>query len=443
MVGLENLSLVSEAQRAAQAAQNVSNGQTALTSLSAEFNAEIEAAKAAHAASNTAPLAETSTQTTEISANAPSGSANLSDAAYRGEAGFNNRYLILAGQPAQQLEPSGQGSTPGQTGQTGPSKGPAKIIPFPNQGTPVKSPPSKSLTDMTRQRGLLRSGARGAAFMVGIQYLRQHGLETLMREDVSDLKSETGITLDVDHNPYHRAIAEEYTENLGDSKLGRLYRGMPADEAKQIVQYRLNELAAMQAEGGEKTDPASKPDVSPQTEAQPAAEPDKLSRFCKVEGTPPANDLEKKFVEDVRNEALKRMDTLSNDKRGPVLTGVLDPQTPGRVFYGMNHPKQMPPANLHPVLQKRLDALNKAKEDGTFKPSERCGEPGYHSEIYALDEALKAREARLGRPATEADLSEMLLHNRSLYRKWNGDLVPPRCDNCNVLTDGVKVISGE
>src|SRR5262249_38229819 len=54
--------------------------------------------------------------------------------------------------------------------------------------------------------------------------------------------------LDIDHNPYHQAIAQEYTENLGNSELGRLYRApMTREQALEVVQYRLTELATQPA----------------------------------------------------------------------------------------------------------------------------------------------------------------------------------------------------
>lgn len=89
----------------------------------------------------------------------------------------------------------------------------------------------------------------------------------------------------------------------------------------------------------------------------------------------------------------------------------MDPQT-GEIFYGLNHGKV--PDDLHPVLQVRL--LKYLDESQGVTP-EKAGIPGSHSEIVALDQAIKARERRvIG--------------------------VPPRCDNCRAITQGVQTVGG-
>lgn len=62
-------------------------------------------------------------------------------------------------------------------------------------------------------------------------------------------------------------------------------------------------------------------------------------------------ETERAFVEVVRLRAAHTVEFLSNQERGPVLTGVLDTRT-GRTFFGVNH--ERPPANLHPLLRKSL-----------------------------------------------------------------------------------------
>ena len=127
---------------------------------------------------------------------------------------------------------------------------------------------------------------------------------------------------------------------------------------------------------------------------------------------------------------------LSNSQRGPVLSGVMDPQT-GDIFYGLNQGKV--PSDLHPLLQQRLDNYLEATNGAT---PVRAGVPGSHSEIMALDQAIKAREARLGITATETDISDFLLHNRSLIGERRAIGIPPRCANCAAITDGINVIGG-
>jgi hypothetical protein len=83
-------------------------------------------------------------------------------------------------------------------------------------------------------------------------------------------------------------------------------------------------------------------------------------------------------------------DYLSRSQCSPVLTGVMDPQT-GEIFYGLNQGKI--PTDLHLLMQQRLDAYFEAT--GGMTPP-RAGILGSHSEISALDQAIKAREAITG-----------------------------------------------
>jgi hypothetical protein len=99
--------------------------------------------------------------------------------------------------------------------------------------------------------------------------------------------------------------------------------------------------------------------------------------------------------------------------------------------------------SLHPLLKERVSAnmlflgsINTEKAVRFLK----AAVPGTHSEIIALNNALKAKELRLGRPLTEADLNSFILHNRSLIGPHEGSLVPPPCVNCSSLTGGIKII---
>jgi RHS repeat-associated protein len=125
---------------------------------------------------------------------------------------------------------------------------------------------------------------------------------------------------------------------------------------------------------------------------------------------------------------------LSNSKRGPVLTGVMDSQT-DEIFFGINADDI--PENFHSLLKKRLDDY--LVETGGITPL-RAGEPGTHSEIYALNRALLARESRLGRLVTEKDLGKFLLHNRGLLGKHRVVGVPPPCQNCAALIKGITLV---
>jgi hypothetical protein len=138
-------------------------------------------------------------------------------------------------------------------------------------------------------------------------------------------------------------------------------------------------------------------------------------------------EVERTFVEAVRLRAAHMVEILSLEQRGPVLTGVLDTRT-GRTSFGLNQEERL--VSLHPLLKKRLDDY--LKGTGGVTP-ERAGKPGSHSEIVALNRALYAREAALGRPVQPHELSEFVLHNRSLKGPRRVEGVPPPCVNCEAI----------
>ena len=98
--------------------------------------------------------------------------------------------------------------------------------------------------------------------------------------------------------------------------------------------------------------------------------------------------------------------------------------------------------DAHPLLKERIkirqEQVDKGKASGdpAFEKVDRRA--GAHSEIVATDKALKAIEAETGRPATEADLTNIDLHNRHMPNNNPMD----RCSNCSQITDGVNVIGG-
>lgn len=93
------------------------------------------------------------------------------------------------------------------------------------------------------------------------------------------------------------------------------------------------------------------------------------------------------------------------------------------------------PSNLHPLLAARLEKYVAANA-GKLNP--KWSIPGSHSEIWALNQALQRREA-LGIGVQSLD--DFGLYNVSLWRNRLGTTVP-RCGNCNFLTDGIRVLSG-
>jgi hypothetical protein len=118
-------------------------------------------------------------------------------------------------------------------------------------------------------------------------------------------------------------------------------------------------------------------------------------------------------------------------KRSPVLSVLYDKKT-GRFFDGMN--VKIAPEGLHPILQKRLNEYNIRFSNS--KP--HFSEAGSHSEIIAVDKALKAREAS-GFKVTEADLKDFQIHNEWLKGKAN---TAPMCQNCDYLLPETESLTG-
>ncbi len=84
------------------------------------------------------------------------------------------------------------------------------------------------------------------------------------------------------------------------------------------------------------------------------------------------------------------------------------------------------------IIDQNLEAMN------FLVPS---GSTAAHSEMRALDEALKAREA-VGLPVNEGILENMYLYNIDLRasRKIQELLAKCRCPNCTFLTDGINTL---
>ena len=145
---------------------------------------------------------------------------------------------------------------------------------------------------------------------------------------------------------------------------------------------------------------------------------------------------------------------LSRQERGPVLSAVLDVES-GELFFGLNiGRKGHPPTDaelrhlleeLHPLLKERYQEqrlfVNTLTEEGKMTINLlKAGEPGTHSEIIALNNALKAKEARLQRSLTAADLDSLLVNNRSLNTAASVDFVPHPCSNCCPIIRGTTFV---
>jgi YwqJ-like deaminase len=126
-----------------------------------------------------------------------------------------------------------------------------------------------------------------------------------------------------------------------------------------------------------------------------------------------------KLVNGVQARARFVAETESNKVRGPVLSGALDTKT-GQIFYGQNEADV--PGNLHPEIQAAL-----ADFKGPGAPLK--GQPGSHSEVYAVNEGLHARQG--------AKISDFLLFSVRLQRKRLGEQIL-KCPNCAQILKGAS-----
>ena len=156
-----------------------------------------------------------------------------------------------------------------------------------------------------------------------------------------------------------------------------------------------------------------------------------------------------KLVDIVKERAENIMKYSSATKRGPCLTGIYDKVT-GEISFGQNFNLrtvegrksfELFKRDAHPIIKARIEAYQKKIADGSINPNPSDGTPGAHSEIVALDNALKSREKRTGKPATQDILGEFELHNRSMSNNRPNETMH-RCGNCDNLTKGVDVVGG-
>ena len=136
------------------------------------------------------------------------------------------------------------------------------------------------------------------------------------------------------------------------------------------------------------------------------------------------------------------VDFVTNNERGPVLTGVFDPMT-GEISFGLNQGLTRAGTvapGLHPAVLELIEEFHQAVAPGNSPP--QFGTPGSHSELTALSNALYAREEALfgerTGTLTAADMEGMVLHNYSLQSVRGGGGVPPMCCNCRgIVPPGV------
>lgn len=168
-------------------------------------------------------------------------------------------------------------------------------------------------------------------------------------------------------------------------------------------------------------------------------------------------ELRKYVVEQASRKAIdiKIKEKQSRTKAGPCLSTVYDPVL-NQIYFGQNFQsgnateyrayQKWLREEAHPIIQTRTEKYQSAIDRGEVPDltGSRDIRLAAHSEIRALDQALKAREA-LGEPVDERTISEMYLHNidlRQLYRAGEINF-KKRCENCKRITDGIKVLGDE
>ncbi|MET4083686.1 hypothetical protein ABIB40_003658 [Pedobacter sp. UYP30] len=161
--------------------------------------------------------------------------------------------------------------------------------------------------------------------------------------------------------------------------------------------------------------------------------------------------LQEKFIDDVTKKAaelIKKADEgifgFSKRKNGPCLSGVYDPKT-NKTFFGQNFEKNIKGnkeyaefvENAHPIIKNRIRAQQKLIDEGKVS-ADVDRRAGAHSEVRALDDAIKNREISTGKPVTESDMGSFDLHNRHLPSNTPFN----RCPNCSNITEGTNVVGG-
>ncbi len=123
--------------------------------------------------------------------------------------------------------------------------------------------------------------------------------------------------------------------------------------------------------------------------------------------------------------------------RGPVLT-ILKDTTTGKIYYGQNHTYL--PSPLESTLAKLvMDRL--ADESAWKRQTMKWGKPGQHSEVFALNDALLARDAA---KIPVCDFSEFVVFNvYSNNYPRTGKIGDPivRCGNCRAITGAMVDLS--
>ena len=159
---------------------------------------------------------------------------------------------------------------------------------------------------------------------------------------------------------------------------------------------------------------------------------------------------EKKVVPNAESKAAEILRTQSKREAGPCLSTLYDSEL-DEMFYGQNFKTSKIGRTEYnnwitneadPFIRERLFNYEREINSGNivlepFVDPRLAG----HSEIRALDQAIKARRAA-GLPITDDILKSMYVYNINLWdsRKINIMVSKCRCPNCTFLTDGINTL---
>ena len=159
---------------------------------------------------------------------------------------------------------------------------------------------------------------------------------------------------------------------------------------------------------------------------------------------------EEKMVPAAEEKAAEIIATQSNNSAGPCLSTVYDPEL-NQLYYGQNFKttktgvkdyKFWIENEADPLIQERYLVYKDAVDSGKIMlPIWSDDRYAAHSEIRALDEAIKARRAA-GLPVTDSVIKELYVYNIDLRNARRSSILLPkcRCPNCQFLTDGINTI---
>lgn len=123
---------------------------------------------------------------------------------------------------------------------------------------------------------------------------------------------------------------------------------------------------------------------------------------------------------------------LTKNEIGPMVAGIYDPNM-DRYYFGINDLEGYLPSNLHPLLETRFSNM----PESILNSYTKTRGAGSHAEIYALNEALWARE-KAGIATNLDDLYLNVISARRVSKSIPVSGMPvPRCPHCEYLTEGI------